>query len=363
MPKINYQKKLEETLQTLKGRRPVLLLHACCAPCSSYVLEYLSGLFDIRLFYYNPNIAPAEEYERRLCEVHRLVDDMGLQDAVAVTDGAYEPEKFETLAAGLEDEPEGGARCARCFRLRLSAAAKEAKRIGAEFFTTTLSISPHKDAALLCAVGEEMGRKYDIRYLYSDFKKRDGYRRSIELSRQYGLYRQDYCGCVYSKRLRGTNAGERTDGLQRGASDMIGEIDRYSYRCGAIDCFCEMVRAGLKRLALAHPCDTAKERDAFLPFCEEICRQYGILYAAEDEPLLTDLFPLSMNRGKHNILFYREADTMANYQALKREKRALIAAGSYDGDARKQIALRFGALLGYPASDCDRLIAQNEEKE
>ena len=144
---------------------------------------------------------------------------------------------------------------------------------------------------------------------------------------------------------------------------MIRSIDLYSYRCGAIDCFCEMVRAGLKRLALAHPCDTAQERDAFLPFCEEICRRYGIMYVTEDEPLLTDLFPLSMNKGKHNILFYREADTLARYRALKCEKQALLTSGRYRDAGRKQIALRFGALLGYPEEDCERLIAQNEEKE
>lgn len=196
---VNYQRKLEETLRSLNGRRPLLLLHACCAPCSSYVLEYLSPYFDIRLLYYNPNIAPAEEYGNRLGEVRRLVREMGLTNTVQVVEGAYEPERFREIARGLEAEPEGGARCERCFRLRLTEVALAARDLHADYFTTTLSISPHKNAALLNAIGLKLEQMYGVRYLCSDFKKRDGFKRSIALSEQYGLYRQNYCGCAYSK--------------------------------------------------------------------------------------------------------------------------------------------------------------------
>lgn len=141
------------------------------------------------------------------------------------------------------------------------------------------------------------------------------------------------------------------------------EIDAFSYECGVIDCFNEMVRAGLKRLALAHPCDSAAQRDAYLPFCQQICARYGTKYFVEDDPLLTDLFPVSMNRGKYNILFYREDGVLGAYQGIKVDKRALVASGAYAGEARRQIALRFGALLSYPAEGCDRLIAENHERE
>lgn len=208
---VNYQKKLEETLRSLNGKRPLLLLHACCAPCSSYVLEYLSAYFDIRLLYYNPNIAPAEEYAHRLGEVRRLVSEMGLTDTVQVVEGAYEPQRFRELAHGLEDEPEGGARCKRCFRLRLREAARAAGDLHADYFTTTLSISPHKNAALLNAIGLELEQTYGVRYLCSDFKKRDGFKRSIALSEQYGLYRQNYCGCAYSK-LAAQAENKKTEG-------------------------------------------------------------------------------------------------------------------------------------------------------
>lgn len=140
-------------------------------------------------------------------------------------------------------------------------------------------------------------------------------------------------------------------------------MDAFSYRCGVIDCFNEMVRAGLKPLALAHPCDTAAERDAFLPFCREICAQYGTRFFVEDDPLLTDLFPLSLNRGKFNILFYREEKIRLEYLALKEEKKSLIARGEYHGEARQELACRFGALLGYPRERCLALIVENSEKE
>ena len=204
--KQNYQRCLEQTIaaECVDGRRPTLLLHACCAPCSSYVLEFLSKQFEITLFFYNPNISPEEEYRFRERELCRLVDDMGLSEHVKILHGAYEPERFEALAKGLEELPEGGSRCHACYRLRLSEAANAAKAGGFDFFTTTLSISPYKNAEWLNTIGAEEGDRVGVRYLFSDFKKKNGYRRSCELSATYGLYRQDYCGCVYSKRAKTT---------------------------------------------------------------------------------------------------------------------------------------------------------------
>ncbi len=192
---------LDQTLASLKksGERPTLLLHACCAPCSSYVLEYLSNFFRITLFFYNPNISPEAEYNTRLCELERFVRDAGLAGEVAILPSKYEPERFFELAKGFEDAPEGEERCERCFRLRLEESAIAAKNGGFDYFTTTLSISPHKNAQLLTKIGEDMSKKYGVAYLYSDFKKRGGYLRSCKLSEQYGLYRQDWCGCIYSK--------------------------------------------------------------------------------------------------------------------------------------------------------------------
>ncbi len=195
----NYQKELDRLLQRLDGRRPTLLLHACCAPCSSYVLEYLTQYFQITLFYYNPNISPEAEYRYRVAEVRRLVGEMLPDSDVTVVEGRYEPERFAQAVRGLEQEPEGGARCMVCYRLRLEEAARMAQELECEYFTTTLSISPLKNARALNDIGEELAPLYRTRYLVSDFKKRDGYKRSIQLSAEYGLYRQDYCGCVYSK--------------------------------------------------------------------------------------------------------------------------------------------------------------------
>ena len=201
-PKVNYQLVLEKELEKIRreGRRPRLLLHGCCAPCSSYVLEYLAGLFDITLFYYNPNIAPREEYEHRASEAARLIREMGVDVRLEVA--PYEPEEWRAAVRGLEGEPEGGKRCEACFRLRLQKAAEAAVAGGYDYFTTTLSISPLKDAQLLCAIGGELSETFGVPYLYSDFKKRGGYQRSIELSAVHHLYRQDYCGCVYSKAER-----------------------------------------------------------------------------------------------------------------------------------------------------------------
>lgn len=193
-----YQKELDALIGGLTGT-PTLLLHACCAPCSSYVLEYLARYFDITLFFYNPNITLKEEYVRRLGEVERLLAQMPLPRPVGLIRGEYDPERFLTLASGLEREPEGGARCGGCYGLRLEEAARLAAREGFEYFTSTLSISPYKNAQTLNQIGEQAAAAYGVRHLPCDFKKRGGYRRSVELSAQYGLYRQNYCGCVFSK--------------------------------------------------------------------------------------------------------------------------------------------------------------------
>ncbi|MBQ6680163.1 MAG: epoxyqueuosine reductase QueH [Lachnospiraceae bacterium] len=196
----NYQKELEGVINGLEDRVPSLLLHACCAPCSSYVLEYLSAWFDITVFYYNPNITEEEEYRHRAEEEKRLIREMPLSRPVRFLEGPYEPERFLKEAAGLEGEKEGGRRCEKCFRLRLDKTAETAAKGGFDYFTTTLTISPLKNAALLNTIGEETAGIYGVRFLPSDFKKKNGYQRSIVLSKEYGLYRQDYCGCVFSRR-------------------------------------------------------------------------------------------------------------------------------------------------------------------
>ena len=192
----------EEVIERLRsdGKRPSLLLHACCAPCSSYVLEYLNRFFDITLYYYNPNIFPEEEFVFRLDELKRLVGEIGA-DAKIIA-GEYEPEEFFKIAKGREDEPEGRERCFLCYHLRLLKSGEYAKTNNFDYFTTTLSISPYKNAEKLNTIGEEISGLCGVSYLYSDFKKKNGYKRSIELSREHGLYRQDYCGCVYSKTAR-----------------------------------------------------------------------------------------------------------------------------------------------------------------
>ena len=199
MPKPNYQLELDRTLQklSLANKRPSLLLHACCAPCSSYVLEYLTQYFDITVFYYNPNISPENEYLHRVSEIKRLISEMC--PSVNFIEGRYEPEKFYEMAKGLENEPERGARCLKCYRMRLEESAAVAKENKFDYFTTTLSISPQKDSIVLNSIGKEISEKYDIPYLFSDFKKKGGYKRSIELSAQFHLYRQNFCGCIFSK--------------------------------------------------------------------------------------------------------------------------------------------------------------------
>ena len=178
---------------------PKLLLHACCAPCSSYCLEYLSQYFEITVLYFNPNISDKEEYEYRLNEEKRLISLMNFKNPVNMIDGEYEPKDFFNAVKGLEREPEGGKRCEKCFRLRLEETAKKAKELGFDYFTTTLTISPLKNAQLLNQIGEEYAKQYGVNWLYSDFKKKEGYKRSIVLSQQYDLYRQNFCGCVYSR--------------------------------------------------------------------------------------------------------------------------------------------------------------------
>lgn len=202
--KVNYQKELDGILSGLSAdaRVPRLFLHACCAPCSSYVLEYLSEYFQITVFFYNPNIGPRAEYEKRAGELRRLMDRLPMANRARLELGAYEPERFLAAVRGLEREPEGGRRCEACFRLRLEEAAVLAARGGYDYFCTTLTISPLKNAALLNQIGLELGDRYGVAYLPSDFKKREGYKRSIRLSQEYGLYRQDYCGCVFSKAER-----------------------------------------------------------------------------------------------------------------------------------------------------------------
>ena len=198
---INYRIEMEREIEALKraGRRPLLALHSCCAPCSSAVLEQLNDAFQIAVFYYNPNISPEDEFRRRAEEQLRLVREMPLAEDIRAEIGAYDPERFYAVVRGHESDPEGGARCGICFELRLRETAKYARDIGAEYFTTTLSISPLKDASRLNTLGSAIAAEYGLKYLHSDFKKKDGYRRSCALSKEYDLYRQDFCGCVYSK--------------------------------------------------------------------------------------------------------------------------------------------------------------------
>ena len=200
--KINYARQLDQILAGLGESRPSLLLHACCGPCSSAVLEKLSRYFAITVLYYNPNTWPEAEYRRRGEELKRFVAQahpLGVQ----VVEDVYEPQAFYDAVRGLEDEPERGGRCTVCYRLRMERAARYAAAHGFDWFTTTLSISPHKDAARINAIGRELEARYGVRHLPADFKKQNGYLRSLQLSADYGLYRQDYCGCEFSARSRG----------------------------------------------------------------------------------------------------------------------------------------------------------------
>ena len=197
MNKENYQKRLDKIIDSL-NTVPTVLLHSCCAPCSSYCIEYLSQYFRIIVFYYNPNLYPEEEYIHRSSEQKRLISEMKTKYPVTYVDEDFNSSQFYTAVKGLEKEPEGGARCEKCFELRLSRTAQKAKELNVDFFTTTLTISPLKNADLLNSIGERLSTQYGVLWLPSDFKKKNGYKRSIELSKIYSLYRQNYCGCVFS---------------------------------------------------------------------------------------------------------------------------------------------------------------------
>ncbi len=198
---VNFSSLTEEAIRASResGIRKSLLLHVCCAPCSSYVLEYLNEYFDITVYFYNPNIDDLTEYRYRAEEEKRLLREMPMLNPARFAEGEYDVDKFREMSRGLEDAPEGGARCMKCYELRLEAAAKYAKENGFDMFTTTLSISPLKNSLALNRIGERLSEKYGVDYLYSDFKKKNGYKRSVELSAQYKLYRQSFCGCSFSK--------------------------------------------------------------------------------------------------------------------------------------------------------------------
>ena len=199
--KRNYQKELDRLIENLQkeGKVPNLFLHSCCAPCSSYVLEYLSRYFEITVFYYNPNIYPAEEYHERAAEQKRFIDQFPAEHKISYIEGTYDTKRFYEMAKGLEKVPEGGERCFKCYELRLRESAMLAKAGGFDYFTTTLSISPLKNAEKLNEIGEMLEAEYGVKYLTSDFKKKNGYKRSTELSKEYELYRQNYCGCIFSQ--------------------------------------------------------------------------------------------------------------------------------------------------------------------
>lgn len=199
MNKINYQKELDKIIEQKKENVPTLFLHSCCAPCSSYVIEYLSNFFAITVFYYNPNISPSEEYTFRSNEQKRLIDEMKTKYPVTYTDEDYDSSQFYNAVKGLEKEPEGGKRCEKCFELRLERTAEKAAEGRFDYFATTLTISPLKNAQLINEIGNSLGERYSVKWLPSDFKKKGGYKRSIELSKIYNLYRQNYCGCIFSK--------------------------------------------------------------------------------------------------------------------------------------------------------------------
>ena len=198
--RVNYDKQMQSVLASLGADRPRLLLHACCAPCSSAVLERLAEYFELSLLYYNPNIAPPAEYHRREAELERFVEQAGF--SYPVIELPYDPQAFYTAVQGLEQEPEKGARCTVCYRLRLEQTARYAADHGFAWFCTTLSISPLKDPVRINEIGQELAAQYGLHWLPSEFRKREGYKRSLTLSAEYGLYRQEYCGCVFSRRAR-----------------------------------------------------------------------------------------------------------------------------------------------------------------
>ena len=198
MNKRNYQREMEQVLSKEQGNLPKLWIHSCCAPCSSYVLEYLSAYFSITVFYYNPNIYPPEEYEKRVKEQARFIEELPSKNPIRFVAGPYEAERFYEAVTGLESEKEGGSRCFRCYELRLSEAVEMAEQAGFDYVTTTLTISPLKNAEKLNEIGERLCNEKKVKWLPSDFKKKEGYKRSVELSEEYGMYRQNYCGCEFS---------------------------------------------------------------------------------------------------------------------------------------------------------------------
>ena len=200
MNKINYQKELDKITDSIDaGNPPRLFLHSCCAPCSSYTLEYLSNYFDITVYYFNPNISPKEEFDKRFAEQKRLIDSLPAKNPIKLVLGEYNYDDFLQIARGYENVAEGGERCFRCYRMRLESTARIAKEQGFDYFCTTLSISPLKNSQKINQIGYEIAQQYGIKWLPSDFKKREGYKRSIELSKEYNLYRQSFCGCIFSK--------------------------------------------------------------------------------------------------------------------------------------------------------------------
>lgn len=200
----NYQKELDGLLKTMEAEEkvPTLLLHSCCAPCSSYVLEYLSNYFAITVFYYNPNIFPETEYYHRAQEQRDFIERIPQKYPIQFMEGNYDTKRFYDTVKGHETDPEGGERCHHCYELRLREAMEIAEKEGFDYYTTTLSISPYKNSNWLNEIGEQLCEGKHVKYLPSDFKKKNGYKRSVELSSEYGMYRQDYCGCVYSKMER-----------------------------------------------------------------------------------------------------------------------------------------------------------------
>ncbi len=201
MNKRNYQAELDSIISSVSSadKAPTLFLHSCCAPCSSYCLEYLSDFFSITVFYYNPNIYPDEEYYKRVEEQKKFIELFPAKNKISFTEGSFDKDKFYQTVKGMENLPESGLRCFACYELRLREACEYAKKGNFDYFTTTLSISPLKNADKLNEIGERLADEYSIKYLPSDFKKKNGYKRSVEISRRYGMYRQDYCGCIYSK--------------------------------------------------------------------------------------------------------------------------------------------------------------------
>lgn len=196
---MNYDLLMEEQIKNIPEGSE-LLLHACCAPCSSAVLERIANHFKVVIFYYNPNISEEEEYQKRVNELKKFICSFKTKYEVSLIEGKYDPERFFEMARGLENEPEKGSRCFKCYKLRLEETAKIADQLGYKYFCTTLTLSPHKNSKWLNEIGEGLDKEYQAAYLYSDFKKKNGYKRSIELSKEYDLYRQDYCGCIYSKK-------------------------------------------------------------------------------------------------------------------------------------------------------------------